>query len=272
VNIMDFTFFAVLVTIAAIIYAFIARDLQYRFGNRKEMDAFQAKSKVLTEEMNEAGKRKDTKKIEELMGRQAELMKEMTGLMMGSFKVMILVLAVFFFFTWSINQLDPTAKDDIVLKLQDNGTGCDLAKGDGIFTVCYTPNNEKGSWGVYVKALKTDGGTLGENGSYFYYALNDSSPYVKGPKGEAVGIAIEPKLVPEGGQAKIAVTAAGANEVEVMLDNGTRFYMDLPFTIPIIEVKRINEAYWWFIFLALISGLVISFLLGQIKKMKEKKA
>lgn len=269
---MDFTLFAVFVTIAALIYAFIARELQYRFGNRKEMDEFQAKSKILTDEMNDAMKRKDNKKMDELMAKQAEHMKQMTGMMLGSFKVMFLVLGVFFVITWGVNQLDPTVKDDITIKLLDDGKGCDLLAGDGLFTACYTPESVRGSWSVFVKATKADGGEFGENGTYFYYALNDSSPYVKGPKASPVGVKAEPMMVPLGGQVTITATANGASEVYATLDNGTRFYVDLPLTIPILEVKRINDTYWWFIFVALIGGLVISYVMGQLKKMKEKKA
>ncbi|MDD5760239.1 MAG: hypothetical protein PHI06_14295, partial [Desulfobulbaceae bacterium] len=101
------------------------------------------------------------------------------------------------------------------------------------------------------------------------YAINDSTPFAKGPKGEPVSINVEPKIVPEGGTATITVSAKGAKEAYVVMDNGTRFYMDLPIAIPILEIKRINEAYWWFIFVALIGGLAISFVLGQLKKMKK---
>jgi hypothetical protein len=266
---MDFTLFAVFVTIAALIYAFIARELQYRFGNRKEMEDFQAKAKILTDEMNDAAKRKDSKKIDELMIKQAEHMKQMTGMMLGSFKVMFLVLGVFFVMTWGVSQLDPTIKDDITIKLLDDGKGCDLTANDGNFTVCYTPKSTNGTWSVFVKANKADGGEFGENGTYFYYAVNDSQAYAKGPKAAPVGVSAEPKLVPSGGQVTITAAANGASEVYATLDNGTRFYVDLPIAIPILDVKRINETYWWFIFTALIGGLVISYILGQLRKMKK---
>jgi len=265
---MDFTLFALIVTLTAVVYSIIIRTVQYKLGNKKDMDEFQKKSKELTAQMNDANKRKDTKRVEELVKEQATLLGGMNKLMIGQFKVMFVILAIFFAFTWGISQFDPTVKDDIKVVLLDDGKLCDLTAGDGIFTVCYAPTgNEYGSWSVDLKAMKADGGVIGENSSYFYYNVKEGPIYVKGPKGTAFGITLSPHTVNPGEQVTIIATApTGTASVVALLDSGTRFYVDLPFAIPVIEVQRINETYWWFIFAALISGLVVSFVMSKMSK------
>lgn len=265
---MDFAFFALIVTVTAVIYSIIIRTVQYKFGNRKEMEEFQKKSKELNDKMNEARKNKNDKRVEELFKEQATLLGGMNKLMLGQFKVMFIILAIFFAFTWGIAQFDPTVKDDIKLTLLDDGKFCDVSAGDGVFTTCYTlTGNEYGSWSVDAKALKADGGVIGENSSYFYYNAKEGPIYVKMPKGNPLGITLSPYTVNPGQQVTIIASAPKeTSSVVAVLDSGTRFYVDLPFTIPVIEVKRINETYWWFIFAALISGLVVSFVMGKMQK------
>jgi hypothetical protein len=265
---MDFTFYALMVTIAAVIYAGIIRAVQYKLGNQAEMQEFQKKSKELSEKLKEASKNKDNKRMDELMKEQAALLGGMNKMMFGQFKVMFVILGIFFAFTWGVSQFDPTVKDDIKIILLDDGKLCDITAGDGIFTTCYTPaGNEYGSWSVDLKALKSDGSVIGENSTYFYYNAKEGPLYVKTPKGSPLGVSVSQKSVNPGEQVTIyAVAPSGTSSVSAHLDAGTRFYVDLPFAIPIIEVKRINETYWWFIFAALISGLVISFVMGKMTK------
>lgn len=263
---MDFTLYAAFVTIMAVIYSFAVRELQYRFGNRKETEEFQRKSKELNDQMKEASKRKDQAKIEELMKKQTELLPEMNKIMMGQFKMMIPILIIFFALTWVVSNFDQTIQDDITITLMDNGAGCDALAGDRVFSACYLPESKNyGAWAVEVKSFGQNNASIGENSTYFIYGTGDEEPYFKGPKGEPVSVYLSKQRYAAGEEIAIYAKSGSAASMVAHLDNGTRFYVDLPFTIPIINVKRINEAYWWFIFVSIISGLVISFIMGKIK-------
>ncbi|MFA6530436.1 MAG: EMC3/TMCO1 family protein [Candidatus Micrarchaeia archaeon] len=263
---MDFTIYAVFVTIMAVIYAFMTREIQYRFGNRKESEEFQKKSKELNDQMKEASKRKDQKKVEELMKKQTELLPEMNKIMMGQFKMMIPVLILFFALTWVVNNFDQTTKDDVIVTLIDNGIGCDKLAKDYIFSACYLPESKNyGAWAVEVKAFGETNNSVGENSTYFIYGIGDEEPYFKGQKGEPVSVSLSKTKYTAGEEIAIYAKSDKAVSMTAYLDNGTRFYVDLPFAIPILNVKRINEAYWWFIFVSILAGLAISFIMGKIR-------
>lgn len=267
--VMDFTFYAVLVTIAAIVYSFATREIQFKYGNQTQMTEFQKRSKELTDQMNEANKQKDQKKMEEIMKKQAQLMPEMSKLMLGQFKLMIPILLIFFAFTWLVGHFDPTATDDYILQLTDDGKNCDKIADDRIFSVCITPKNENyGVWQLDVKAIN-GGNIAGENSTYFYYVKEDMT-FSKGPKGEPVELTLSSNKIGKGETVTLTAYSKNAQTVQVTVNNGTHFYVDLPFTIPVVNVSRINEAYWWFIFVALISGLAISFIMGKIRNKKQE--
>jgi hypothetical protein len=267
---MDFLYFTIAVTIIALVYSFIVRELQYRIGNQKQMEVFQKKSNALAKEMDEASKAKNDKKVDELMKQQGDLMKEMSGLMLGQFKVTGVILVVFFAVTWLVGFIDPTVKDDIHVMLLDNGKECDRIAGDGTFSACLAPTGkEYGAWVVHAEAWAGDS-KIGDNSTYFLYNSDDERHFLKPPTGQPVSVSVSPHRVDEGGQAAIYASSPNAQSMKATIDAGTHFYVDLPFTIPILNVSRINEAYWWFIFVAIISGIVISMVMGQLKKGEKK--
>jgi hypothetical protein len=85
--------------------------------------------------------------------------------------------------------------------------------------------------------------------------------------GESISVSTDKNVYYSGD--KVAITVAPpskAKEVEIILDSGTTFYVDLPFTIPIIDVQRLHEPYWWFIFITIISGILVSIIYGRFQK------
>jgi len=263
---MDLELYVIIVGVAALIYAFIARNLQFKFGNRTEMQALQKESKKLNEEMKEASKRNDQTKVNEIMKKQTELFPKMSKLMLGQFKIMFVVLIVFFAFTWGVGQFDPTVEDDNIIELNDEGHDCDEIAGDGIYTGCYKlETGSKGMWNVGVQ-LHSGGGIVGENYTYFLYEDGNPEFALRTIKGEPISVDIEKEIYSEGEEVKIFATPSKEGKVTAVLDQGTSFFVDLPFTIPLLNVKRITQVYWWFIFVALISGLIISTILNRMKK------
>jgi hypothetical protein len=169
-----------------------------------------------------------------------------------------------------VGYLDPSIKDDFVVKLHDDGKTCDLVAGDYVFSGCYNLSNSTnyGKWMVNYKSLK-EGGELGQNWSYILYnSNNDSDTFVEAPKGDILEVRSDKKYYSIGESVKLYATDPShkATEVDATLNNGTEFYVDLPFTIPIINVKRIHQPYWWFILISLITNLVISTITGRFRR------
>ena len=78
-------------------------------------------------------------------------------------------------------------------------------------------------------------------------------------KGDVIGVSIDKEEYSIGDTIKVTATPSKTYEkVDAVLNSGTWFYVDLPFTIPIINVNRINDIYFFFITISILSGLIIS--------------
>jgi len=265
---MPFETYVLLVALAAVLYSGIARFLQTKLINKKEMEAIQADSKALSEEYKAATKSGDKARIDAVMQKQLDLLPRMNGVMFAQFKPLIIILAVFFVFNWAITTYDPSKSDDLSFLLKDNGTGCDKAAGDNVYSLCVPISGaDYGKWAVSARALN-GGSDIGDNSTVLLY--NVESPhdwYVNAAKGEAVQISLDKKEYYPGDVAVITVIPPeNSNEVSITLDSGTEFYIDLPVTIPLINVQRLYGPSSWFIFVALISGIVISVIQGRLEK------
>ena len=291
---MVFEIFYALVTVLALVYASISRFIQNKLIDKSEMEAIQRESKELTADMDKAQKAKDKKKIDELLQRQMEFLPRMNKMMMAQFKPMFIILAVFFLLTAIVSQLDPTVKDDIRINLTDNGKGCDKVAGDGIYSACYTldpSNTNYGKWTI-LATMYYNGVALGHNESYFLYNPNSTNKdtYVERGVGESivvmtdkaqympkdtVAIYAAPTNMTQGSNFLFIQTAAPAqlqvDHVEAALSNGTYFRVDLPVTIPLLDINRIYQPYTWFIMISLITNLSLSLVISQYEKGKKAK-
>jgi len=271
---MLFESFAGLVAFLAVIYAAAASFIQRRMVDRSEMEAFQAESKELSAEYDKAKKANDKKKMEEIMQRQMEFLPKMNKIMFAQFKPMLVVLAVFVAVTWVVGYIDPSVKDDITLNMSDNGTGCDMVAGDGVYSACHAFNDSAyGKWAVTAIAMGNGNPKLGSNSTYFFYGSGNTTPTdddtsVIGPQGEPVNVSVDKTRYAEHETVKITASAANANAMEAVLDHGTSFRVDLPLTIPLLNVKTIWQPYWWFILVSIIANLAISAILGKKKVAK----
>ncbi len=263
---MAFETFVALVGLLAVVYAVLVKYIQNKLVDRKEMEEFQAESKRLSEEFDKAKKANNKKKMDEIMERQMEFLPKMNSMMFKQFKPMLVILAIFFAFTWLITYLDPTVKDDIILNLTESG--------NGTFTGHYTFDNSSanyGKWMITVKSMN-GGSELGRNSTFILYGSNLSDNYAEGPKGEPVSITTDRIYYSPGDSLTItASTPSPGTGMTAELDNGTAFKVDLPFTIPLINVQRIQQPYWWFIFVSLITNLSVSIVMGQLDKARKAK-
>jgi len=265
---MDLQLFVWLVAFAAMIYAGITRYLQRKLVNKKEMDDIQKESKQLGKEYKEATQRKDKAEMEKIMKLQMELLPRMNKVMLGQFKPMVVILLLFLAFTFAINSIDPTKQDDVTIDMNDRGEGCDGTAGDGMYSACYEiSGNNYGKWTYTAKAYNGMS-EAGMNHTYFFYGKEDSDRYVELGKDAPVALSTDKELYQPGDTVKLyaSVPPETATRVTATLDHGTWFYVDLPFTLPLFNVQRIYQPYWWFILISLVLGLTISFILGRIKK------
>lgn len=281
--------YILLVAVAAVIYACIARFLQNKMVDRSKMDALQKDSKALNAEYKKASERKDKRKMEELMAKQMEMLKEMNKLMFQQFKPMMIIVIIFMAIMFVVNMFNPAVQDDISISLYDDGNSCDPHAGDGIYSACIDlqENPNYGKWTATVKALRS-GKEMAKNETYFLYNVKSHPDrYVEEGTGEYMEVQFDKEVYYPAESASIHAKPANMtrgfevfgislvkpqetniDEVTATLSNGTYFYVELPFTIPLFEVKRIFQPQWWFIFISLITGLLVSVIISKWRKKK----
>jgi len=264
---MDLQFYVILVAVVAIIYATTTRILQLKLVDRTLMESVQKESKELKEAQKKANERGDKAEAERLMKKQMELLPRMNKAMIQQFKPMIFIIGLFFMFTYAINFVNPMVGDDVEIIMSDDGTGCDKVAGDKVFSACYEiSGDDYGKW-TYSGLAYNDGKEIGLNHTYFFYGERDVDTYVENGWGEnKLALSTDKELYQPGETVHLYADAPAANGIKATLDHGTWFYVDLPVTIPVFNVQRIYQPYWWFILISLILGLVISFALKKIVK------
>lgn len=287
---MVFETFAALVGFLAIVYSGVLKFIQGKLVDKKEMEFIQAEAKRLSQEMEKAQKRNDKKKIDQLMDQQVDHLKKMNSAMFKQMRPMLVIVVVFGAFMWVVGSLDPYVKDDITLNLTDDGAGCDHVAGDGVFSGCYRLDNENyGKWTVTAKMYE-GASEAGTNETYFHYnpdGKNDT--YFEMGKGEGMELRLDSDSYAPGGTVLITATPAkmtngltvvvpimeprplAIDRVSATLSNGTYFSVELPLTIPLLNVKTIYQPYWWFILISLIGNLGISFVMNKMQKKEAKK-
>jgi len=271
---MVFESYIAIVTVVSLIYVAIAKVIQDRMIDKKAMTDMQADSKRLNKEFDDAKKRNDKAKMDKIMQEQMDFLPQMNKVMFSQFKPMFIILGIFLMITWAVGQLDPSVKDDIRMNMSDDGRGCDLKAGDGILSACYTlPGDAStGKWQFTAITYNSGGGEAGRNSTFFVVGpgqVHDN--YTDAMKGEAVSASTDRHEYNPGEIVKLYASDPNAASAVAVLDNGTVFYVDLPFTIPLINVQRIYQAYWWFIFISLIANLGFALGMAVINRNKAVK-
>jgi len=203
-----------------------------------------------------------------VMQKQMKFLPKMNKVMFSQFKPMIVILALFGGFMWGLGYIDPAPHDDITIMLADDGAGCDKEAGDGIYSGCYMLEGMNyGKWGYTAKAL--DGDTeIGTNSTYFRYNSDVNDTFAEAPKGEPVQLSTDKEDYYPGETVKLYAQSPKATAIKAVLDNGTYFSVELPLTIPLVNVKTIYQPYWWFILISLITNLSLSIAMKQLGKKK----
>lgn len=265
-----FEWFTLLVAVLAALYAGVARFIQNKLINRQEMQDVQNESKRLSADYEKAKKENDKKKMDQVMKEQLEVLPKMNKVMLGQFKPMIIILVIFFALTYFVGFVDPFVKDDFVVTMHDDGKGCDKVSGDGIFSGCFNINGTNyGKWSILFNGKKS-GMEPDSNSSYIIYNVDKpADTFIEAAKGEPLIVSTDKKTYMPGEEVKLYAQSdrnPDDTEVSATLDNGTAFYVDLPLSIPIINVQRIHQPYWWFILISLILNLILSAVMGKMQK------
>ncbi len=267
---MAFEDYVLLVALLAVIYSAIVRVIQLKFTDREAMKSLQTESKELNDQLKKAQERKDQFAADALMKKQMDLFPKMNKIMMAQLKVMFGIIIIFFGFNWTVTHLDPTVQDDITLELLDDGNACDLAANDGTFSACFNLSGQsKGLW--LLNAMRYDDGAV--TGQNFTAFSNGNAPMPEDYVPKSFGKDISLKVEGPDAENKISLyaTSKDASQVEVSLDSATSFFVYLPAAIPVLNVRAIYEPYWWFILIAMISGVAISLLFNAYTRLQSKK-
>ncbi len=250
-----------IVTLCGILYAVASQFIRGKFVDMKRMKEIQKRLNELNKEYLDALKKKDNKRMDAIQLKQNEVMPEFNGMMMGQLKVMGVILIVFLAFMWALGAIDPNKEDDFEFQLYHGSPDwCgNLSFGNGT----------AGPWLVDVKAFSGPN-TVAENGSVILYGVDNAEhkPYAT-TMGEKMDVDSDKNVYSLGESAKICVSApTDADKVVATANSGTWFYVPLPFTIPVIEVKTLSGANIWFILVSILSGLLMGRLMDGFSNKK----
>lgn len=232
---MDFVF--LLVSFIGIFYVALVKLVQKKFGKQQEMKELQKKLKALNEELNEARKRNDRTKMDEVTSRQLSLLGEMNKLMLVQFKPLAIIIVIFLLFSYAADLIDQNEADDVVI--------------EGNSVITYVSEDGFEDWVVEIKSK--------DFGRKFVVMDGEIREIGRTGGDAAYSLVVQENLL----------TVAYEGEFSLILDNGTSFYADLPFTIPVINVKRIIGVQYWFIFVAFTIGLLHSIVVFVYTKLKK---
>ncbi len=241
-----------LVVILAFIYLCIIRVIRNRFVNPKLME----ETKKIVKEMQEVQKKMlETKEqvwVEKLGELQIEAAKKMNALSIGQLKLMLVLTIVFFTFMWILPHFDTTRLDDIHISVKKSVTN---------ITVEIPENARCGLWYLMIRekgALPFSSNTI----SLPFYVCNRTSGDVWKVVPQDINVSYSEIVNP--GDWLVVKFNKKIEVDEVVLNNGTRFYFDLPFRIPFLNIKRIYDVQGLFIFIIFLGGFIFNPILDRI--------
>lgn len=259
---MNGDFYFYFVTAIAVVYAVSVRIIQNKLMDKNLMKETQEKSRQINELHKEAAKHNDKRKMDEISKMNEELMPRMNAMLFGQMKMMVVVLAVFFAFTWVSAQFDPAPHDDFSITLAN-----DSENYSGSFVL---ENATPGLWYATVNAYKGND-QISMNQTVFFVGAKKDEVIWTHATGAEMQASVEKDAYSNGETVKIFANPRGATNVTATLNSGTRFYVDLPVTIPLINLRRIYDSQSWFIFSAVIIGLFIAPAVSLMEKYLPKR-
>ncbi|MEM2138295.1 MAG: hypothetical protein QW568_04360 [Candidatus Anstonellaceae archaeon] len=292
--------------VIAAIYIAITNFAQGNIGGKNRMRELQLQMKDVQKRMTESAKNKREDELNSAISENWKLTMEIMKIQMQMFAILIGALLLLSYIFPLIEP--GTQDDVRLQLFDDGlAAHCDAAAGDGKFSNCYTiPSGaKKGAWIVDFYLYSSSGEQLARQGAPLYheggkaediwlqtasqnglldgllgkvaYSLNVSTGKQNYSSGETVALsaAVSPKI--NGADAMVTAKPAGDSpsslpqygpKLEAVLDSGTFFHVDLPFSIPLLNIRRIIGSYGVFIFAAFVLSIVYSIIRALYAKIK----
>jgi len=283
-------YFAFIISLAAI-YVVIFNFAQGKIGGARNIRALQAEMREVQKKMTESAKGKDEKALNEAIEQNWKMTMEIMALQM---KLMAVVFGIFIPLSLFFPLVEPGTTDDIRIVMMDDGLAahCDSLASDGVFSACLPipANATEGAWVVDAYLISAQNETLSRNATALF--CNGGSPddvwlqsssqggildSIMGKKQYLINITTGANACEPGAAIELYSQASGMPQgarMEAVANSGSFLYLDLPFAIPLINIRRIIGSYGIFIFLVFVVsmayGLAKSAYL-EIKKRMEMK-
>lgn len=239
----------IFIVLVAAVYSVVCAFIQQRVGNFDRIKEIQGKFKQLNAELNEAKKSGDKRRTEEAMKKQSETAPLLMESMKLQFKPLLFILAFFMLVTFSLSFVEPLKDDDFTIPMNDVGIDCDMEAGDGIYSACLSFDSMNYSASVVaVEAFNGDNVVCSNSTTLFYNGGKPDDVFPPKPNGK-MAVWSDKELYAPGDTAAIYAKPDSAEPSKVIAksDNGTFFFVDLPFTIPILNIRRVIGPTGWFI-------------------------
>jgi len=272
----DLANYWVFIALLAIVYVALTTTIQANIGGKNRLKTIQEEMKDVQLKLMAASKNKDTTESDVIMKRYWDLTGE---LMKVQFQMLGVLLVVLFVFMAIFPHFEPGGEDDLRAQLFDDGLAahCDALSGDGVFSGCFAipAGANTGAWTADIYLRSPSNETLAKNGTAIYvekgvpedvwiqpvvqsgfldglmgktaYHINATSSAQNVTRGQAVAL-----------HATVSPAAPNDAVLEGALNMGTFYYIDLPFTIPLINIRRIIGSYGVFLFAAFVISILYS--------------
>jgi hypothetical protein len=276
------------VVFCAVIYLAISMYLQNNIGGKNRMRELQSQMRSIQLKLNEAAKSRNDKELDRLMGENMKLTWQLMGLQL---KFAIAILIVFFAFSMVFSAVEPGRQDDISFQLYDDGLDqhCDASARDGVFSGCFEvpQNSPTGAQVVEVSLIGASNETLARSGTELFVEGGSPSDvwvqnvsqgglvdFLLGKKSYHLNVTASSKNAMRG--SKVAIHASAFPDVPqgakflASSNMGTFFYIDLPFTLPLLNIRRIIGSIGVLIFSAFVLSISYSLLKAVFGSLSKK--
>lgn len=278
------------VVVFAVLYVAISTFLQANIGGKNALRNLQVEMRGVQAKMSEAAKKRNDKEVDRLM---TENMALTSKLMVIQMQFAVVILIVFFGFAMMFSAIEPGGEDDAKFPLYDDGLAahCDMAASDGAYSNCYAipQNSTKGAQVMEVFLKSPSGEQLARSGAEIFVEGGSPSDVwvqnvsqggildsVMGKTAYRLNVSVGNATAVRGGTVAIRANsipdAQQGAAFEAASNMGTFFYVDLPFTLPLLNIRRIIGSTGVLIFSAFVLSICYSLLKAIYDSAFKKKA
>ncbi len=260
------------ISLIAIVYLLLLGFLRRKLVDQTQLQKLTKLGKEASELQKKAMKTKHPDHFKALEKKQIEAVQAMHGLMMDQIKLMVVLTFVFFFFLFLVSHYTNFyAKDDIWYQMNSNVKNVTIPaharcgmwyvrvypKGEGVLDHLLGP--KPASYPFYVCHKVPGDVWVQEQRGWNVFGVELRSPIV---------VNVTPQVVQPGHNLTIKVLNGTAEKLS--LDNGTRLYVDLPFRIPLIGIKRLYDPAGLFFLIIFIGGFIVNAIIDYVFPVKPK--